>query len=340
MLKIRVLIAGGFLVFSCNTQAELTGTLELQFDDLLRGGGVVAAGASLSGREDGIPNASAVISIAGIPAGATVYRALLYWTISGGSDVTATINTFPITGIQRGAVGNACWGVNNWTFRADVTPFVLGNGSYTISGLPSSTVFNQPDTDGVALLVVYQDPASPFSRRVLIRDGGVSSNAVGDVFSDTFTGLSLSSAASGRFHLVVGDGQPLTDGALIFDGVNLGTSQFQGNDGPLWDVNSYDVGIPAAQADVTWSHTLAGDCLVYQAAILDFGVASESPVGTCSDLTAAAIAAARDYQHATQKVGLECGKKQSTDCTARLVEYQAAYDKVVSAGAAVPPSCK
>src|SRR5687768_3885534 len=72
----------------------VVGSLAARFDDTLRGAGVVAEGASFSGRGDGVPNTSAAITIAGIPAGATVQRALLYWMISGGSDTTATINAF------------------------------------------------------------------------------------------------------------------------------------------------------------------------------------------------------------------------------------------------------
>src|SRR5688572_21390398 len=77
-------------------QAVLVGNLAARFDDTLRGGGVVAQGASMSGRGDSTVNASAAVTIAGIPAGATVHRALLYWQISGGADTTATINSVAV----------------------------------------------------------------------------------------------------------------------------------------------------------------------------------------------------------------------------------------------------
>jgi len=155
----------------------VVGSLAARFDDTLRGAGVVAEGASFSGRGDGVPNTSAAITIAGIPAGATVQRALLYWMIFAGSDTTAIVNGTPVTGVQVGVAGDVCWGTPlTPTFRADVTSLVSGNGTYTVAGLPSSLSGVDPDTNGVALVVVYQDPASGIVRRVLIRDGAISSS--------------------------------------------------------------------------------------------------------------------------------------------------------------------
>ena len=154
----------------------VVGSFVARFDDTLVGGGVVAQGASMAGREDATVNASAAITIAGIPAGATVSRALLYWSISGGSDTTATVNAVAVTGTALATAGDTCWGVNNTTFRADVTARVTGNGVYTIGGLPSSTVATGADTDGVALVVTYQNPTSGIRRRVMIRDGAITTS--------------------------------------------------------------------------------------------------------------------------------------------------------------------
>jgi uncharacterized repeat protein (TIGR01451 family) len=252
----------------------IVGTLAARFDDSLRGGGVVAQGASFAGREDGVANTSAVITIAGIPAGATVQRALLYWMISGGTDTTATINAVSVTGVQVAAAGSTCWGPPTTpTFRADVTAQVAGNGAYTITGLPSSTNPAAADTNGVGLVVVYQNPLSGIVRRVMIRDGAISTSGSGEVVTDTFTGVAPPIASAGRFHLVVGDGQSAADGNLIFNGVTLGTNQFPGSDGSLWDVNSYNVNVPAAQANLTWTSQTGGDCLQYETAAVDFNVA-------------------------------------------------------------------
>jgi uncharacterized repeat protein (TIGR01451 family) len=252
----------------------IVGTLAARFDDSLRGGGVVCQGASFAGREDLAANTSAAITIAGIPAGATVQRALLYWMISGGSDTTATINAAAVNGVQVATAGNTCWGPSNSpTFRADVTPQVTGNGVYTIAGLPSSTVANGADTNGVALVVVYQNPASGNVRRVMIRDGAISTDVVGEVVVDTFTGVAAPLASAAQFHLVVGDGQAFPDGNVVFNGVTLASNQWNGSDGSLWDVRSYNVTVPAALANATWSSGTDQDCLEYETAVLDFNVA-------------------------------------------------------------------
>ena len=257
----------------------LVGSFAARFDDTLIGGGVVAQGASLAGREDTVANTTAAITIAGIPAGATVTRALLYWSISGGTDTTATINAVSVTGVQVAAAGETCWGagVNNTTFRADVTARVTGNGVYTIGGLPSSTAATSPDTDGAALVVTYSNPTSGIRRRVMIRDGAITSSGTGEIVSDTFTGVAAPIASAGQFHLVVGDGQATADGNVVFNGTVLGASQFQGTDGSLWDTNSYNVTVPAALANATWSSATSNDCLVYAAAVVDWNV------GVCGD---------------------------------------------------------
>jgi cysteine-rich repeat protein len=257
-------------------QEVLVGSFDARFDDTLRGGGVVAQGASLAGREDNVPNATADIAIAGIPPGSTVHRALLYWTISGGADTTATINGIPVNGVQVAAAGQTCWGQDNAAFRADVTAQVSGNGTYTIGDLPSSTGV---DTDGAALVVVYQNNNSGIRRRVMIRDGAITTSGSGEVVVDTFTGVASPIASGGQFHMVVGDGQSFPDGEVVFNGGIVGVDQFPGSDGSLWDVNTYNVAVPAAVADLTWSSQTTGDCLVYAAAVVDWNV------GVCGDNT-------------------------------------------------------
>lgn len=92
-------------------------------------------------------------------------------------------------------------------------------------------------------MVVYQDATSPLVRRVRIRDGAITTDATGDLVTDTFTGLSVLSTTAGRYHVVVGDGQVSADGNLIFSGTIVGANQFPGSDGSLWDVNSYNVNL-------------------------------------------------------------------------------------------------
>lgn len=268
-----VLVA--MLLMPADSHAVIVGSLAARFDDTYRGGGVVVAGASLSGRSDGVANTNASITVAGIPAGATVQRALLYWAVSGGLDTTATINGVAVTGANLLVAGGTCWsaGIVSATYRADVTARVAGNGSYTIGGLPSSTNPTAADTDGAALVVLYSRPDAGAVRRIMIRDGAITTSATGEVVSDAFAGLASPISSAGRFHLVVGDGQSESDGNLVFNAAVLGANQFSGGEGALWDVATYNVPIPAAQGSVTWSHVTGNDCLLFETAIVDFDVA-------------------------------------------------------------------
>lgn len=255
-------------------QAVVVGSLSARFDDTLRGGSVVVAGASLSGRSDGVPNTNATITIAGIPAGAVVQRVFLYWAISGGSDTTATINGQGVTGANILIAGGTCWGPpSTATFRAEVGSLVPGNGNYVIAGLPSSINPGSPDTNGAALVVVYSRPASGILRRIMIRDGAITTDNPNDQVTDTFTGVMPPISSVGRFHLIVGDGQVTPDGVLQFNGATLGTDQFSGGEGPLWDVVDYDVLVTNAIVNATWSHVSLNDCLLFETAILEFDVA-------------------------------------------------------------------
>jgi cysteine-rich repeat protein len=254
-------------------QEVVTGSFAQRFDNTLIGGGVVVQGASMAGRLDGLINTTATINIAGIPAGSTVTRAVLYWTIVGGSDTTATINGNAVTGASIGSAGHTCWNFAvNTNFRADVTAHVSGNGAYTIGGLPSTTAPAGPDTDGVALVVTYQNLTSSARRRVLIRDGIITTDNILDTASDTFSGLTTPIAGPGGFHIVVGDGQS-DSGTLTLAGVPMQTSPFTGSDGSLWDTRSYPLDVGMGLTNPTWSFTSNGDCLAFVAGVFDVQVA-------------------------------------------------------------------
>jgi len=76
-------------------QEAVVGTFTARFDNIVRGGGVVAEGISMSGRADMVVDTTATIPIAGIPAGATIQRAVLYWGISGCPTTTRSGPTSP-----------------------------------------------------------------------------------------------------------------------------------------------------------------------------------------------------------------------------------------------------
>src|SRR5438132_107410 len=134
------------------------------------GGGYVAAGIGMTNLGYGS------ITIRGIPLGSDIEGAYLYWTVLGG-DSSANRGVFdgrPITGRLIGSGPGPCWpNPDAWpaaSYRADVTRFVNGNGSYRLSGFDSdlrngadpwlNNGYNvrQPRTEGASLVVVYSDP--------------------------------------------------------------------------------------------------------------------------------------------------------------------------------------
>lgn len=138
-------------------------------------GGYVAKGVAM--RNLGHGN----ITITGIPAGAVVEMAFLYWAILNPTPTTAmaegNFNGVFITGTLIGSCREPCWGAGlTHVYRADVTHLVRGNGTYTLSGFSSglTTGGNPWETDvmlplneGATLVVIYRRSASPVQTIVM-----------------------------------------------------------------------------------------------------------------------------------------------------------------------------
>jgi gliding motility-associated-like protein len=121
----------------------------------------------------------ATFVLSGIPVCGRILRAFLYTSFEGAA-VAPTVNanitnplitnsTVPMALIGTGA--SKCWGgyVNSYTFRADVTGIVSGNGTYTLSGLPIAPSGN--DVNGATLFVIYTDESVNYTGSIVIADG-------------------------------------------------------------------------------------------------------------------------------------------------------------------------
>jgi hypothetical protein len=123
--------------------------------------GYVAAGVGL--RDQG----SGTINIAGIPAGSYIARAYLYWAIVNNGDPGGAmkINGNTTTSSLDGSDVSPCWPPPTiFSYSANVTPFVTGNGSYTLSGYPTGLTGGQdpwanmdaaPEMEGASLVIFY-----------------------------------------------------------------------------------------------------------------------------------------------------------------------------------------
>jgi len=118
-------------------------------------------------------NGSGSITVSGIPAGATVLAAyLLYAYQDNGGGHTGNFNGNPISGTSLGSDCTSCWGTSSTSlYYADVTPYVTGNGTYSLSGFDALACSSgDHGAEGATLVVIYCDPSEP-KRAVTIYTG-------------------------------------------------------------------------------------------------------------------------------------------------------------------------
>jgi hypothetical protein len=219
-------------------------------------------------RTDGV----GTLNVSGISG--TVTSAYLYWhgptgSSDPGSNANVTFNGNAITGTNIGTSHDNFWSdpvtferyLNSQAYRADVTAFVTGNGNYSLSDFINPLA----DTSGVSLVTYFDDGDNTNNRDVVTFDGNDSNvGFVSDPFgwAAVLNGINYS---SGTASLVFGvsDGQRFFDeqqaylnGTPVFpdidqfDGTHAqdaGGSDFpdsigfDGIEGLLWDVRTYDI---------------------------------------------------------------------------------------------------
>ena len=167
-------------------------------------GGYTAAGIGMRNLGHG------TISITGVPAGATVVSATLLWNVlADQADPTLAQGTFngtAISGAQWASGTSPCWPVaSNWSYEADVTKLVSGNGSYALTGFASGETdgadpwnvgSTAPLMEGASLVVVYQLASMPES--VIQIAEGASETDTGNAASATLTGFTAGPPASAK----------------------------------------------------------------------------------------------------------------------------------------------
>jgi hypothetical protein len=175
-------------------------------------GSVILEQRSVAGGSSTLPPVGstqpAPIVISGIPTCATIVKAFLYSDASGsGIAITATLKNPAGTSANfpMAIIGNdieKCWAglgyTGTYSYRADVTTAVTGNGTYQISGLPTSSAMasttNPNDVDGATLIIIYTDPSASYTGNFVIADGA----HVGTGFSidDQISGFKACGASS------------------------------------------------------------------------------------------------------------------------------------------------
>ena len=251
-------------------------------------GGYVAAGVGL--RNTG----SGTIKITGIPTGASVYKAFLYWNIVDEQQKLRhkrlVFKGTNILGEYVGGDHQTCWlpdFYSTFSYRADVTSLVTGNGNYPLSGVdsgrtdgadPSSSTVDAPLAQGASLVVIYSKPEYPRAK-FFVWDGATTIPGNSDAAWITLGPLTATNPVGpARTTYIVADGQSsFTDFATVnnstvtgvaFDGTDprAGASFMNGN---LWDTQTAWVGRHMSPGDtsVKIGITMAGDCLTWVAQV-------------------------------------------------------------------------
>lgn len=250
MLGLPVIVAGVAVLFGApaGLEAQVPGTLGLPVE---RPGARIAVQTAttasqfrvFSGPVDhaaagtGMRNAGwGTIRLRGIPPGATVLRAYLYWALicANSSCPSSTVGEFEgrtITGSLFGTAPQPCWtGSLIGAYRADVTGLMPGttaaavpnkviNGDYQLSGFPSGVRDGRnpwqapvslvlPLVEGATLVVVYKHPDLS-AGRVWIHNGAAtiaSTNATLDV-TNALSPAAPSPVSAARFTRFGADGQ-------------------------------------------------------------------------------------------------------------------------------------
>lgn len=128
--------------------------------------GYLASGVGLRNQGSG------QITISGVPRGASVARAYLFWANISPTDPgqSININGTGVNGSTDGTDASPCWGEGNiYTHSADVTSVVKGNGTYTLSGYATGTADGNdpwsaavaPMMEGASLVLFYSGGSAP-----------------------------------------------------------------------------------------------------------------------------------------------------------------------------------
>lgn len=249
------------------------------------------------------------IAISGIGS-SSVVQALLYWhgidqTSNGGDGVydnaNISIDGNGITGVNIGDSTTNCWGPGSSTaYRADVTAFVTGDGSYAIAGMAAKAGHS---ANGASLIVTFDDGNDANNRDLAIFEGN-DSDTTGFPGEDlgwhsSLPGINYNGGpVFAELHLA--DGQAYGDGPVtyatangsltipdtvaIYDGISVpdeGNGRLGFGQG-LYDVEFFDItsafgGIPGTVTLNMDGQDTGPDCLGLIVLALDLEPGSAPP---------------------------------------------------------------
>lgn len=290
MKKISSIAAIFIIVFSMfpmlAPQVKATGDDSLSQSYFWQGhGGYVANGIGMW--LQGGTSAGGEIIISGIPDGAIIEAAFLYWSTWEEINppcTSITVNGIPITEEVIGTTTeiDPLWPVGRWPhtyrgYRADISSFATGNGIYKLSGFPTGTEYDRQNTMGATIVVIYSLPTAPLVT-IVINDGMVALHARPQSYTTTLSGFVAPSSPVAQITYIAGQAEPHWNlDWEYFNGNLLAQNGLDGSDGPLWDTDNYDVSSHISEGDTsaTVTITMQDDWIGWVAAVFEVKVAEE-----------------------------------------------------------------
>ena len=257
-------------------------------------GGYVANGIGMW--LQGGPSASGDIIISGIPYGAIIEAAFLYWSIWEEINppcTSITVNGIPITEELIGTATeiDPLWPEGLWPhiyrgYRADISSIITGNEIYKVSGFPTGTTYDRQNTMGATIVVIYSLPTAPLVT-IVINDGMVALHARPQSYTTTLSGFVAPSSPVAQITYIAGQAEPNWNlDWEYFNGNLLAQNGLDGSDGPLWDTDTYDVSAHISEGDTSATATVAmqDDWIGWVAAIFQVKAAEEWSFAIITDL--------------------------------------------------------
>lgn len=199
--------------------------------------------------------------IAGIPPTATIQKAFIWCDASGtGIPITLSVtnpasvtNNYNMTLI--GTDQDKCWSYQGtYSYRADVTAAISGNGNYVISGFPTNPPTSGNDVDGATMMVIWSDNSATFQGDIEIWDGALVVN--GGTTTQNVTGFTntCSNATYARGFMCVADLQGL--GAQL----SINSSPPFTITEDWWNYIDQTTTVTAGQNSAAFNVNSSGDC--------------------------------------------------------------------------------
>jgi len=211
-----------------------------------------------------------------------VEQVYLFWhgptnSVDTSANATIRLNGNTVTGTHIGFGNDNCWGyANSQSYRADVTSFVSGDGSYLLEDLIKDG--GNININGASLVVIFDDgnPDNDVASYLLFEGNDSNIESIYDPANWDAMLPSISYAggpAALQFHVADGqiwedddlvvNGTVIAPGPQVFDGTSVPGSPGHDGNGSLWDIKTFDIAALLSGGDNTLHVTTGNvsDCL-------------------------------------------------------------------------------